>query len=115
MEPLTSEVAEELVDPGRGPPAMMERGLEFAQLEVNLSALRARISGRGHRIFIMHRVDGLPVPAIAAQLGLAHECVRMRLRRASREFQVIARRAGMGWMGPGRRPRPGQREREIDR
>jgi len=79
---LTPELAAVLLDPGPDPMTQLEQEQERQWVRSILATLSARLPELSHRIMVLHWIDGLSVPEIAAALSLSEDRVRMRLQRA---------------------------------
>ncbi len=95
-EPLTPDLADELLDPEDGPDLEVERMLLREEMVDLLANLQARLHPRDHRIVVMRWVEDRSIFDIASELSLTDDCIRSALYRVSLKLREYLWRRGWG-------------------
>ena len=82
--PDREEIRMDEIPDSRGSPA---EELERAERRRMVRAAMDRLPERSREVLVLHYMEALPTPRMAAQLGLTEAAVRQRLRRARRQMQ----------------------------
>lgn len=77
--PVREEIRMDEIPDGSGSPA---EELERAERRRMVRAAMGRLPERSREVLVLHYMEGLPTPRMAAQLDLTEAAVRQRLRRA---------------------------------
>jgi RNA polymerase sigma-70 factor (ECF subfamily) len=88
---LSSTQQADLCSQEETPAATAEKQGERATVQRVLAMLRARVSETNFRVFEMRWINEWTVQEVAARLGLAPACVRLRAHRTKRIFERLFR------------------------
>ena len=92
-EPLTPDVAAEILDPEEGPETQLEQ-CNYTRTTRLLASLRGSLSERDYRIATKRCLDDRSVTEIADELGLTEDCVTSVLHRVNPKLRERLRSRG---------------------